>query len=246
MATDNSTPPNPSPPGSQGLETERPFFIVFSKRTPENITTVINEYYDEVLKTHDVPCDFNLIVPDKFMGEVTERTVVVIDPLVYEALKRDEESIDNFRIQRFQLRKHFYPNKQNGDTHNFYIKVPKNLSLTKCQGHLMERMTALLRMGIWTKDDYKIHFNDMDRMADKHSGTAYIYFNHLPDNKLEDVVLSRVFINNTKWPETGQEVRCIWARKKTESPAVEKKEDGFKIVGNKSNNVWEDKKGKHV
>ena len=55
---------------------------------------------------------------------------------------------------------------------------------------------------------------NLDRMNDKHNGIAFIYFNGLEESRLDDIVLTRLFINNTKWPDTNMEVRCYWSRTK--------------------------------
>ena len=238
-------------------ETTRPFFIVFSTRTLENLSSLINSYYKE-FEGGDVH-EFSLLVPDKFKGEQTNRTVVVLDEAVFKLMKNDEKHLDNFQIQRLQLKKHFYPNEERAETPNFYIKLPKNLSLTKCQSHLLERMTSLRKLGLWEKNDYHVKFPNMDRLQDKHSGTAYIYFKDTKlaeDGTIDDVVLSRIYINNTKWPETSQEVHCFWARKHKEVPtATESETDpgsapstpsiSERLPEVKIKSIWDEKNGKH-
>ena len=249
------------------LETTRPFFIIFSNRTLENLTNLINKYYDKYI-------DFNgesnlirlsLLTPDKFKGEATDRTITVMDEKIFQSLKEDEVDLDNFQIERFQIRQHFHPNKSRGDSTNFYLPLPKNLSLTTCQTHILERMESLRTIGLWKKNDYSIKFPSINRLEDKNMEGAYIYFNKLTNqDSINDVILSRIYINNTKWPETNQEVHCFWARKKTDSvkttstvevttskvvksTTVESSSDttstSEKNTDNK--NVWIEKQGKH-
>ena len=243
-------------------ETKRPFFIIFSIRTLENLSNLINKYYDIAKEERDEELDdlddFSLLVPDKFKGEQTERTIAVLDEEVFKLLKDDEKSLDNFKIERLQLRKHFYPNQRHNETHNFYINLPKNLSLTQCQTHLIERMSSLRKLKLWEKNDYKLVFPEMNRDQDKHSGIAHIYFNKIAENNLEDNVLSKIYINYTKWPGTTLEVHCYWFRPKDGSKSSENLNVGKNDVNNrgspriadkmpevKLHNVWEEKKGNH-
>lgn len=218
----------------------RPFYIIFSSRTLENLGTLIEDYYSKI-DAKDLK-DFCLLVPDKFKNQPTLRTIVVLDERVYELLKEKENEIDEFKIEKLQLKKHFYPNQDKAETKNFYIPLPMNLPLSACQQHLIERMTSLREYGIWNKKDYNIYIPKMDRIKDTHKGTAYIYFNEVPEDRLDDIVLSRLFINNTKWPGKNQEVHCFWTRNM--SPKTGDKQE-TKTDNKESSNVWDQKKGKH-
>ncbi|HLX54949.1 MAG TPA: hypothetical protein VKR58_13470, partial [Aquella sp.] len=55
-------------------------------------------------------------------------------------------------------------------------------------------------------------FPKKDREGNKHNGIAFIYFNNLIETRLDDIVLTRLFINYTKWPDTNQEVHCYWRK----------------------------------
>lgn len=254
-------------------ETNYPFYMIFSSRTPENLTDLINDYYSKNDNSHaargadkkenDLQ-QFHLCVPDKFKGQSTSRTIISIDPAIFEALKTDEEFLSNFKIEKFQMRPHFYPNEKYAENYNFYIRLPKNLTLTKCQNHLIERMSSLSKLGMFTKNDYVIRYPNMNRIQDKHNGHAYIYFNNLKPENRDRVALSRVFINNTKWIETNQEVHCHWVRNKSQTDKIqdEKGNDVIEVITSKKekdldievvktdkvekvSNVWEEKNGKH-
>lgn len=222
-------------------ETDRPFYIIFSNRTLSNISELINDYYEKCKPEYEDLRNFCLIVPDKFNGNITNRTIVVIDERIFDALKNNEHDLDNFNIQKLQYRKHFYPNAEKKDTYNLHVKLPKNLSLNACQTHLMERMTCLRTFQIWNKSDYTIYYPNMNRDQNKHEGSAYIYFNNIKEEKHNDVVLTRIFINNTKWPETALDVACMWARTKEDR---EKNSTQVTSVV-KTGTVWDEKNGNH-
>ena len=223
-------------------ETDRPFFIIFSNRTLNNISELITKYQENCANENENLDNFSLIVPDKFNGNATNRTIVVMDELLFDALKKDEHSIDNFNIQRLQYRKHFYPNKTKNEVYNLYINLPKNLTLSECQVHLMERMTCLRTIGLWDKMNYTIVYPKMNRLEDKHAGFAYIYFKEIKEEKQNDVALTRIFINNTKWPGTTQDVSCMWVRKNlnTEKGLPSQTTDTIK-----TGTVWDEKGGNH-
>ena len=222
-------------------ETNCPFFIIFSDRTLSNISELVNEYHKKCAVENEHLHDFSLTVPEKFNGNPTNRTIVVMDELVFEALKGEESNIDNFNIHRLQYKKHFYPHSDKNETYNLFVNLPKNLTLSQCQSHLIERMTSLRKLGLWSKDDYKIVFPKMNRTEDKHSGSAYIYFNEIKEDKHHHVILTRIFINNTKWPGTTHDVHCMWVRKKLDI-------DGNPIQKTdviKTGTVWDEKNGNH-
>ena len=231
-------------------ETQRPFYMIFSSRSLENITDLIENFYSKVRHV-DPDSDLNefrLAVPDKFNNQQTMRTIVVIDPKVFELLKESEDDLDEFKIEKLKMKKHFYPNVSRKEEPNLYISLPKTVTLTICQSHLIERMTSLRDYGIWTKTDYKIHIPKLDRLKDTHNGVAFIYFNKLGETRLDDIVLSRLFVNNTKWPDTNLEVHCYWSKTKEsfEQAAAERAAAAStKIDTTDDKNVWILKGGKH-
>lgn len=230
-------------------ETNRPFYMVFSSRALESIADLIEEYYEKVQEAHPklVLKKFCLSVPDKFKNQQTTRTILVIDERVFELLKKSENDIDEFKIEKLQLKKHFYPNKEHFEVPGFYIPLPKNILLSVCQNHIMERMSTLREYGFWNKTDYTIKFPNIDRSGNKHDGKAFVYFNGFEQSRLEDIVLTRLFINNTKWPETNQEVHCYWRRtqeafgkKNTEgeSEYIEATSNGGEKEASKEEDTW--------
>lgn len=234
------------------VETSRQFYIIFSSRTLESIGNLIQSYYEKVCSDDpDIKLkEFCLMVPDKFRQDETMRTIVVIDEKVFSLLKRCESDIDAFKIEKLQLKKHFFPNKDHHETANLYIILPKFLSLTLCQDHLMERMTALRNYGIWNKTDYTIHVPNIDRGSATHNGVAFIYFNKLQETRLDDIILTRLFINNTKWPNSNHSVHCYWSKTKEGRDLDFKKHNDAsekKDVDNSDDkkNPWIEKKGKH-
>ena len=218
------------------VETSRQFYIVFSSRTLESIGNLIESYYEKVIdKDPNVKLkDFCLMVPDKFRQQATMRTIVVIDEKVFTLLKEDESDIDAFKIEKLQLKKHFYPNTEHHETANLYIILPQFLDLTACQDHLIERMTALRNYGVWTKSDYTIHVPKIDRIGSSHNGVAFIYFNKLQESRLDDIILTRLFINNTKWPKTNHEVHCYWSKTKEGRDLEFKKRANEKLMNSDS------------
>ena len=230
-----------------------PFYMIFSSRTIDDLSALIKEHYDKVSKeTNEKLKPSALIVPDKFKNQPTFRTIVVIDEKVYESLKEDESNIEEFKIDNLRMKKHFYPKAMKNETYNFYLSLPQNLTLEACQKHLMERLNALRTYKIWdSKDDYKINIHSMDRLKNTHGGKAYIHFTANDDN-LDKIVLTRLFINDTKWPGTNLDVNCYWARKRTEESkdANNKQTDSVttKVINGNSKvnpNIWEEKKNKH-
>lgn len=225
-------------------ETQRQFFVIFSSRALDSIDDLIRTFYDKVRESHPKANlkEFCLSVPDKFKNQQTKRTFVVIDELVAEALKKAEDEIDEFTIQKLQMKKHFYPNTDRSEVPAFYIALPKNLSLSVCQTHLIDRMTALRSYGIWNKNDYNIYIPQSDRVGNKHSGTAFIYFNGFEESRLDDIVLSRLFVNNTKWQGTNLEVHCHWRQtkeglaKRSEAAAAATTENESEYTSNDASN----------
>lgn len=197
-------------------ETHRQFYIVFSSRALDSIESLIESYYDKIRdgSSRVELKEFSLLVPDKFKNQQTTRTFVVIDERVFDLLKKSENEIDEFKIEKLQMKKHFYPHEERFELPSLYISLPKNLSLSVVQDHMIERMSTLRSYGIWNKSDYTIYIPKIDRAGNNHSGIAFIYFNGFEEIRLDDIVLSRLFINNTKWPGTNQEVHCFWKRTK--------------------------------
>jgi hypothetical protein len=225
--------------------------MIFSSRSLDNIGELIESYYEKV--RNDNPelelGEFCLSVPDKFDNHQTRRTIVTIDDNVYQLLKEFEHDLDEFQISKLKMKKHFYPNTERHEVPSLYISLPKNISLTACQNHLIERMTSLRGYGIWKKENYKIHIPRSDRLKDTHNGVAFIYFNQLEETRLDDIVLSRLFINNTKWPESNLEVHCYWSKTKEFFDKQKQKEaEGTSKTESKpaeDASVWDLKKGKH-
>lgn len=241
-------------------ETNRPFYMVFSSRTDENLKQLINRYYESYSsRIDDQLNEFSLMVPDKYQGKPTLRTIIVIDEKIYALLKNDEDDIDSFKIVKLQLKPHFYPKAAENEIADLFIPLPKFIRLTVCQDHILNRMSAIRKYGIWNKNDYTISFPRANRAEDKHNGTAFIYFKDLKQSRLNDIVLTRLFIHNTKWPETNHDVTCFWRRdkktsegesdEKTESvyeePLAEKSEEITIVKVPPTGNPWMDKKGKH-
>ena len=250
------------------IETTRPFYVVFSSRSMENISTLISDYELEVKESFGPDLElykFSLLVPDKFHKQQTMRTFVVVDPNVFDSLKSDEKNIPNFRIEKLQMKKHFYPNKDYSELPNLYISLPSFLSLTQCQTHLIERMASLMKLGMWDKSDYTINFPRIDRIGDSHKNVAFILFKD--PQRLDDIMLTKLFINNTKWPDTNHEVHCFWSKTKEGREAEAKRRQEYQTKEKESNkgkpesksdgksddkqegstkNVWVEKKGKHI
>lgn len=237
-------------------DTHRQFYIIFSSRALDSLETVIENYYTKVSNEYPKVTlkQLALLVPDKFKSLQTIRTITVIDERVFDFLKKAENEIDEFKIEKLQMKKHFYPNKERSDLPSLYIKLPKNLSLTVVQDHLIERMSTLRSYGIWNKNDYNIYFPQIDRAGNNHGGKAYIYFNGFEEVRLDDIVLTRIFINNTKWPKTNLEVHCHWRRPRealsrgksdnneseytTEVDKSEKVEDKTSLNETKEEDTW--------
>ena len=204
-------------------ETNRPFYIIFSNRALENIGDLIESYYERYQSEYpeEVLKKFCLLVPDKFNHEITTRSIVVIDDKIFQFLKESEDNIDDFKIVRLKQKLHFYPNVNRGELPSLYIMLDKNVSLSDCQKHLYERMSCLREYGIWTLKDYHIDIPGSNRSSNTHKGTACIYFNKLEETRLNDIALTRLFINNTKWIETNQEVHCHWVRNKSQTDKIQ-------------------------
>lgn len=231
------------------MQTDRPFFIVFSTRTPDNIAALIQEYYDRAFDESDNSMvKHSLNVVEKYKGKQTSRTLVVIDKKVYDLLKVDEDELQDFKIHRLEMRPHYFPRKSNNDTNNLFVRVPHNLDLSTCQRYLLDRMDEFKNV-FGFKIKYSIVFPGYDRQFNKHGGKAYINFEveDPSDEVLADIALCRLFINNTLWTDSGQEVHCMWAQTGNHV----KKEDSGDTKTTKVEPVktgkpaWDGRNGKH-
>lgn len=249
-------------------ETNRQFYVIFSSRTEKSLTELITSYYEKVQK-ENVGLKlkkFSLLVPDKFKGRPTNRTFAVIDENIFESLKEEEEDIDAFKIEKLQMRPHFYPKPDENETADLFIMLPQFITLTDCQQYIMDRMRDIREYKIWNKSDYAIHIPQANRIEDKHAGKALIYFKGLQESRLHDIILTRLFINDTKWPGHNHEVRCFWRRPRkfgdNEGPNGADNTNGTSMTSETSDsdgkgndtpkseekvsgNPWIDKKGKH-
>jgi len=258
------------------IETNRQFYVVFSSRSMDSIHSLITEHEDYLNEDQEKERSIekcSLLVPDKFHNQQTMRSICVIDPLVFDELKNSEDNIPDFKIEKLQMKKHFYPNEKFGELPNLYLILPTFLDLTAVQHHLIERMSSLMRLGIWNKNDYSIHLPNIDRVGNRHNGSAHILFKD--NTRRDDIMLTKLFINNTKWPGTNHEVRCYWSKTKeareaehknratrnetatqrptsatsngTSGKSTSDKVNSDKGTSDKGNfdNVWVEKSGKH-
>ena len=194
--------------------TDRNFYIVMSSRGIPSIESIIRSAYEKVEESNLKP--FCHISPygNRNYNPITEKrvqnfmTLVVCDSKVYDHLKEDEHNIDEFKINKLIIKSGLHPNVTRSESSNLYIRCPLNLTLSSCQNHLMQRMSFLRTYGLWDKNEYRIIFPKMDRFKDKHNGHAKLFFNC--ENKIEDIILTKLFIYGTKWPDTNLNVNCSW------------------------------------
>ncbi len=168
---------------------------------------------------------------DRFWDHDTNRTIVSMDPAIYDEMTVDGLSDRNlnpeFSIVRYKLHKHnYHPDLRNdlvtGDMkldamatfpYNLLeIKIPTGMYMDYARRHLQNNLDFLIILRIINPQSYEIKIPYTSREGyGNHLGKAHI---NMKECTLQQVFLVRSILNGTSWKIEGkdQRVSCSWTR----------------------------------
>jgi hypothetical protein len=118
----------------------------------------------------------------------------------------------DFRMIELENRERDFPRK--GFTSNFYIPLPKSLSLSETKRQILLKLNILMDFGVMPRKSMpRVVIPSTSRESDEHRGKAFVTFSR--DTPLDTVVTVRTLLHCTKFylnDEDSVLMECYWAK----------------------------------
>ena len=173
---------------------------------------------------------------DRVQGKETNRTIMLVSRSLLEAAEQkgftqSQKGLD-FKMTEYELRDFNRPKQ--GQTRNFYVPLPEELSATDATAQLENKLEVLCNFGMFAKDRPRVKIHLLSRESEKHKGQAFVTFSRNSDD--DEVALARVLLHETKL-YTGENdytlMKCLWAKERAgpKSPRSPKDQKGKDTKG---------------
>jgi len=137
----------------------------------------------------------------------------ILDAAELKGLTAGQRGLD-FKMTEYEIREHNLPKE--GYTRNFFIPLPKELSIDAVQNQLQNKLDVLCRFGMFSKDEKpRLKIPVESRETGSHRGRAFVTFSR--DTPIEVIALARILLHLTRLyldEEKHELMECYWAKER--------------------------------
>jgi hypothetical protein len=148
-------------------------------------------------------------------GRETDITIATLDKSLYDTLigagfDKLKAGID-FTISPYRLIQYNRPSET--QTSNFYIPLPKPITLTESQvySHIVDRLKKLVDFGDLSSRSFRITIPKVSRDTGELKGNCFVSFKK--EVPIETIALCRSVLDGSTWVG-GKECRCLWSQQR--------------------------------
>ncbi len=191
------------------MEKENNFYIIKSDKAMEHIENEIHNLYktignkssgNDLSGTGELK-PFGCIKCIWYKGKETNKSLCLIDGQIYEKLKSEGYEIEPYDTQKLNM-------PRENETNNLFFKLPKDITLTKCQNFFGNKIHILNKYNMINEKDYKINYPRKSRERNIHGDKAFMIFDI---DDVKKIALIRLYFSSLRW-DTDNRTMCFWAR----------------------------------
>lgn len=196
-----------------------PVYIIYSTRPISNIATFLSKFAKQA-------SDIGRLRVDYSRGEASDRTIVMMAPYIFDALKakgymwteKDKKGktfdYNDFKIKQYVLGIKNRPTKR--AERNIKFHLPKQINVDQVKEQLGQFIESLVKFGILKEEECHAVIPVADREVGNHVEIGFLFFGE--DVHINNISLTFVLLQNSDWLDAeGDKLkgekglrRCRW------------------------------------